>query len=706
MRNDAIGFFWDDTPPPKPPKATPEKRTPPAKTWLAPDYLPGLEEARRFPVHVMTDEELFAAQAAGEELINDTECYPNYFLSMFTSKATGWVVYVEMIDGVSTLDVGKLHWILHSFTTIGFNSNNYDMTMNAMALAGCDCTQLKQCSDKLILEQLRPAEVLKAGKVKKLDVDHIDVIEVAPLDASLKTYAGRLHVPKLQDLPFHPSTVLSMDQIAITRWYCCNDCTSTAFLHEHLREHIELRKQFGKQYDVDLRSRSDAQMAEEVIRQEIRKVTGTSPKKPKHGASIGQVFRYKPPTYISFVSDDLRQALWEMSNADIVVGETGHAECPKVIRERIVVIAGKSYKVGMGGLHSIEKSQAVVSGEHLRILDRDVTGYYPNLILHNGFAPPSLGQVFLTALGRMVQRRTTSKHAFQSIQKAGGPFDTHYITVKTEAEGLKIANNGIFGKLSDPFSTVYDVPNLVQVTLTGQLSLLMAIEALELSSIPVVSANTDGIVVACPRHRYDDMCALFKAWEQHTGLETEETEYRALYSRDVNNYIAIKPDGKTKTKGVYCERGSAHNSVLSKNPEVLICSDAAQAYLSKGTPIEETILNCKDIRRFVSVRVVSGGGVKVWGDDHTEYLGKTVRWYYAKGVTGEIVYAKSGNKVPRSEGAKPCMELPTLFPNDIDYEWYFAFTYRILVEIGAIAESAAPPVQPAAPAQAATVPAG
>jgi hypothetical protein len=214
---------------------------------------------------------------------------------------------------------------------------------------------------------------------------------------------------------------------------------------------------------------------------------------------------------------------------------------------------------------------------------------------------------------------------------------------------------------------------------------LMVIEALENASIPVISANTDGIVVACPRDRYDDMTAIFKSWEERTGLETEETEYRAIYSRDVNNYFAVKMDGKTKPKGAYSERGSAHNSVLSKNPEVLICSDAAQAYVAKGIPVERTIRDCKDIRRFVSVRVVTGGGVKVWDDDHTEYLGKTVRWYFAKDVPGEIVYAKTGNKVPRTDGAKPLMQLPDTLPDDIDYEWYIAFAYRILTETGAIA---------------------
>ena len=684
MRDDSVGFFWDDTPPPPPPKKEAEKRTPPKPTWLSADYLPGLDEARLFPVPIMTEAELDEAYLKRDELINDVEVFHNYFLSMFLNKRTGAVYFFETWEGGPPIDAYKMRWLLEHFTTVGFNSLSYDMTMNALALAGLPCDEIKQCSDKIILENMRPSDVLRVVKVKKLEADHIDLIEVAPLMASLKTYAGRLHVPKIQDLPFHPSTVLNGDQMTITRWYCVNDCISTAYLREHLDEHIVLREEFGSQYEVDFRSDSDPQLAEEVMRQEIKKVTGHFPKRPKPGSAVGKVFRYKPPAYIQFASPELQAALYDMSNSDISVAENGHAECPPTIRGRVVTIGGKKYTVGMGGLHSTEETQAVVANEHVRILDRDVTGYYPNLILRNNFAPPELGQTFLTAFGRMVDKRTIAKRYFQDVQKAGGPFDSRYTSQKTTAEGLKIANNGIFGKLADPYSVVYDVPNMVQVTLTGQLSLLMAIEWLEYNQFPVISANTDGIVVACPRHRYDDMVKLFQLWEQHTGLETEETEYAALYSRDVNNYIAVKLDGKTKTKGVYCERGSAHNSVLSKNPEVLICSDAAQAFVSKGTPVAETIYACKDIRRFVSVRVVSGGGVKVWDADHTEYLGKTVRWYYAKDVTGEIVYAKNGNKVPRSDGAKPCMELPKEFPNDIDYEWYIAFATRQLIEIGAL----------------------
>ena len=52
------------------------------------------------------------------------------------------------------------------------------------------------------------------------------------------------------------------------------------------------------------------------------------------------------------------------------------------------------------------------------------------------------------------------------------------------------------------------------------------------------------------------------------------------------------------------------------------------AFLRDGVPIRETIDNCSDIRKFITIRQVNGGAI----DQHGNYLGKAVRWYYAKGV--------------------------------------------------------------------------
>ena len=99
--------------------------------------------------------------------------------------------------------------------------------------------------------------------------------------------------------------------------------------------------------------------------------------------------------------------------------------------------------------------------------------------------------------------------------------------------------------------------------------------------------------------------------------------------------------------------------------------------------MDDYILNCKDITKFLTARSVTGGAVKVY-PDKTDYLGKSVRWYYAKNIDGYMVCAKSGKKVPRTDGAKPCLTLPNEFPGDIDHSWYIAEAHKILKRIGAV----------------------
>ena len=101
--------------------------------------------------------------------------------------------------------------------------------------------------------------------------------------------------------------------------------------------------------------------------------------------------------------------------------------------------------------------------------------------------------------------------------------------------------------------------------------------------------------------------------------------------------------------------------------------------LSGGiTPVDVAILDCTDARRFITIRQVKGGAVY-----DGAYLGKAVRWYYAKGETRHIAYATNGNKVARSDGARPLMELPEALPADIDYQWYTAEAMSILSDVGA-----------------------
>lgn len=657
MRNDVAGMFWDDTPPPKPPPKEKPKRIPPERTWERPDYLPNLAEAKAFNVPLFTDAELVAATYARERMIFDIECYPNYFLIAFTGLSSRKVVYFEMTPECP-LDVEKLGWIMRSFCLVSFNGIQYDIPIAALALAGKDNGVLMWATEEIILRNERPQDVLKRAKVKGLKVNHIDLIEVAPLRANLKIYSGRLHAPRMQDLPFKPGTILSNDQMDIVRWYCCNDLENTCLMYEELNEHIQLREQLGLAYGLDLRSKSDAQIAEAVIAHEVAKINGARSGRPD--IPPGTRFKYNVPAFIQYHSLTMQWTLEQIRNASFLIDDRGEVGLPPELKDLSIQIAGGVYRMGIGGLHSSEKKQAHFAGEDVKLIDWDMTSYYPYIILNQGLYPIHLGRAFLQVYQQLVDRRIHAK-------KTGN---------KTIADSLKITINGSFGKLGSPYSVLYSPHLLIQTTITGQLTLLMLIERLELAGIPVVSANTDGIIVKCPTLRLNDAQGIVRQWERDTGFQTEETRYRAVFSRDVNNYIAIKENLETKVKGAYAEKGSSGNSVLSKNPTGLICIDAVLAFLTTGRSITDTIRNCRDIRRFVVVRSVTGGAVK-----DGNYLGKSIRWYYATGEQGEIIYAKNGNMVPRSTGGKPCMLLPTTFPEDINYDWYEGEALSILEDL-------------------------
>ncbi len=740
-RNDSIGFFWDDTPPPKPPKAEKLKRVPPEPKWLRPDYLPGLDEALRFPVQFMSLEELAIARHQRQEFLTDVECYGNYFLVVFTNLVTGKIALEEMGEGLPPMNLRRLRWLVETYTCVTFNGINYDIPMIEMAVHGLSCPQLKIASDQIIVEELRGQDVRrKHAKGASLKVDHIDLIEVAPLFASLKGYAGRMHARKMQDLPFHPATILSPYQIAIVRWYCVNDTHNTALLRETLKEQIELRYTLSNEYKVDLRSKSDAQIAEAVMSAELQRRTGTRPKRPE--IEVGTTYRYQVPPWMKFNSPLMQWALGVVANAKFVVDYTGSIAMPEEIKDLQLDIMGSVYRMGIGGLHSSESTVAHHTDANYIMIDKDVESFYPRIILNQGMFPEHLGPEFLHVYRTIVERRLKAK--------ADGN--------KPVAESLKIVINGSFGKFGSKYSILYAPNFLIQTTLTGQLSILLLIEMLEMRGIHVVSANTDGIVIKCPRNGMDLFNWVVAEWERITQYKTEETRYLSLYSRDVNNYIAVKqkfdkatnqwleiPDG-IKSKGAYANPWSDSKNLamrLHKNPTTTICVEAVEAFLTKGTPLDHTIRSETDIRKFVTVRSVKGGAVKVWGgtvpahdskeelirmagfsefaqgawlrngesdrqakhtetaykiacreltvDGETEFVGKTVRWYYAKDVPGELVYALSGNKVPRSEGAKPCMVFNDnmLVPEDVDHEWYVTEAVRMLRDIAALPAEAA-----------------
>ena len=586
----------------------------------------------------------------------DCEVYTNYFLIMFKRLEDGKVAAFEMFDG-QDLNRTRVRELMRSDVTISFNGNNYDLWIINAALAGKSCKQLKAFSDDIIKTNLQAWQVAKSHGIRQESRwDHIDVIEVAPGRSGLKIYGGRMHAPKLQDLPIQPDELINPEQRLLLKRYCQNDLDTTEKLYRMLEPAIKLREQIGEEYgDIDLRSKSDAQIAEAVIKHELQEMTGLAYKPRK--VEPGHICRYVDPKIVSFQTKELQDIFRKIKGSDFPVGTNGAVKLPEWLSKTKIKIGGSTYQMGIGGLHSCEKGQSIVAQDYQMLADFDVASYYPSIILKLKLAPKSMGADFLKVYQSIVTRRLQAK--------ARGD--------KLTADTLKIVVNGSFGKLGSMYSALYAPELMIQTTITGQLCLLMLIEWVEGMGAKVVSANTDGIVVLFDKRKEQWLEEVMFDWMLTTSFELERSDYRAIHSRDVNNYVAVKPDGKVKRKGVYAE------NALNKNPDFGIVPDAVAAFLSKGALVEYTIRACEDVRKFVTIRQVTGGGA--WRD---EYLGKAVRFYYSQQVSKDecITYAKNSNKVPRSDGAKPMMELPETMPDDIDYDRYVEMAREVLKDLG------------------------
>ena len=588
-------------------------------------------------------------------VVLDCEVYKNYFLVAFKNVETGRTFYVESFND-SEMNLDAIRSVMHKNTTISFNGLSFDLPILTFALLEKTNIEIKRLSDTIIRSNLPAWQICKSKNITvPKQWDHIDLIEVAPGQASLKIYNGRLHGKRMQDLPYDPDLVLTREQADEVRDYCINDLDSTILLYNTLKPQVELREVMSTQYGIDLRSKSDAQIAEAVIKSELTKLTGQNYYSPKLKADYS--FQYQDPKILTFQTEQLQSIFERILEHRFTLRTNGSPELPDWLAKTKISIGSSVYQMGIGGLHSTEQSQYVEPKADEFLCDMDVASYYPNIILQQQIAPDSLGAPFLDVYQSIVDRRLKAKREGD----------------KVTADTLKISCNGSFGKLGSKFSALYSPELLLQTTLSGQLALLMLIESLELNGIKVVSGNTDGIVILCKKDKEKLLNTLAFNWMLETTYELERTDYARLASRDVNSYVAVKLDGKYKGKGLFAEPG------LQKNPDRVIISEAVAKFIAKQIPIEETIKSCADITKFITVRRVTGGAQ--WQE---QYLGKAVRFYKSNEISNdiEINYVKNGNKVPNSSGCKPLMDLPDSFPADVDYDYYIQEAYDLLKEVG------------------------
>lgn len=377
--------------------------------------------------------------------------------------------------------------------------------------------------------------------------------------------------------------------------YNDNDVYIVAELIRMNQEEVLLRYRISEEYKVDVYSASRSTIADKVIVKLYSKFTGLHPKAfidtktIRRKILVSEILSDK----IAFSTPELNDILSDIRSLTLN-GKKGEFD-------REFTFMGTSYTIATGGLHSNEIPAVYVENSDSIIVDRDVASYYPNMIRSLKVCQKHLiPKAWFRIADTIVDERLEHKHLAKDKSLDVMERDKH----ATAAACLKIvANAGIFGKMGSEKSFLCDKKAMYQVTINGQLFLLMLIEKLELAGIHVISANTDGIVTIVPREleqTADDICHW---WEKHLGLELEFTYYTKYVTEGVNSYLTVKRGGSSKFKGRMNPKMFLED--LSKGYNSPIVAKCVTEYFINGTPVMETLRNAKSILDFCRTQNVN-----------------------------------------------------------------------------------------------------
>lgn len=535
-----------------------------------------------------------------------------------------------------------------------------------------------------------------------LDIKQIDLFKVHHMDnkarrCSLKWLEYGMDMPNIEEMPHHHSqkefTGSQLDEIVA---YCWNDIEATEkFWQITIGEtDNELYKENDKIQDrLDIIE--EMKFPEKTINYADVKIGDELNKRgymEETGCTYGQIYEKKKnrkptpqfkfgdciPKYVKFKTKEF-QEFYEM------VRKQPFQQRSKPPQEYILKYNNTTYSIMKGGIHSHDGARILEAIAGMLLRDADIGSQYPNAIDKRELYPSHLGPKWNVNYKKNIRVRMNYKAKGKVSKKYKGLANTWKLCL----------NGGGFGMTNQIDNWQYDPQVTFKCTIGNQFEILMLIEMLEIDGIPVMSANTDGIVCLFKEELNDKYYEVCHEWERIVGNDQmgqlEYSDYKKLIQTSVNDYIAVPIEGKIKTKGDF-----SIDVELHKNKSRRIVPIALNRYYIEGVPVEETIRNHRNIYDYCI-------GAKASDDYYYEGVnrktGKTntyrklIRYYVS--TNGEKLY-----KVKHADSEKkgrPRTQLEAGYDNQtlfnrawkednwenyhIDYQYYIDCCKQILHQI-------------------------
>ena len=510
----------------------------------------------------------------------------------------------QIIDFLHTLKISNCRMI--GFNNLGFD---YPVLHQLIRMGKSDAASLYRKAQSIITNQETEERWMHQVHPGDRFVEQIDLYKIHHFDnkarsTSLKVLEFNMRSDTIEDLPFKVGSVLTRPQIDVLKRYNAHDVAQTKAFYFKSLDMIRFREELTAKYARDFMNHNDTKIGKDYFIMKLEEAgincyeysnDGRMPRQTKRS-----VIHLKDAIlpWIKFNRPEFTRVLNWLKEQSIT-------ETKGVFNDLVATVNGFDFVFGTGGIHGSVASEVIESTEDWIVVDLDVSSYYPNLAIANGFFPAHLGKEFCFIYKHLYEQRK------------------NYSKGSAENAMLKLALNGVYGDSNNKFSVFYDPLFTMSITLNGQLLLCWLAEMIMAQTDgTLIQINTDGLTVRLPRNQLGLLESIRKHWETSTGLQLEEAFYRTMMIRDVNNYIAVYEDGRVKRKGAYEYKLSWH-----QNAGGLVIPKVAEKVLVEGAPIRQTVENWPDNLDFMLRTKVPRNSYLQWGDEQVQNVS---RYYIAK----------------------------------------------------------------------------
>ena len=518
----------------------------------------------------------------------------------------------------------------------------------------------------------------------KLKIRQIDLFKMNHWDnrakmSSLKWIQYSMDWENVEEMPhLHYEPVETAEELEMIIQYCHNDVLSTREILEHSKEQIQLRQTLTKEYNIDLYSASEPRISKELFIHFLHQKLGISKSELKQLRSPRDyiILAECVLPYIKFQTPEFQKVLDYIRTKVITSTKDGF--------KFSMNYKGVKTDYGLGGLHGARDPGVYEAKPGWTIMTSDVTSYYPNLAIKNKFHPEHLPQKEFGDLYEWF---------FEERKKIPKTDPKNYV--------YKIILNSTYGLTGDQNSFLYDPKMTMQITINGQLSLSMLYEMIceQIPEAVPLMQNTDGLETLIPNDKVDKYHEICRKWEIMTQLNLEHDEYSKLIIADVNNYMAVYKNGKTKCKGKFEweELEKKKVSILHKNKSFLVVPKAVYAYFTKGVMPEDFLAQDNNIFNYCAGVKAKGGWVfeeRSVKDStlHVNKLQKIIRYFISNKGSKLVKCNKDGREIQTEAGQWLQTVINKVDPNkpfteyDINKSYYLDEIYKQIQQIEKVSQ--------------------